>query len=120
MRNIIKFSTKSVIFYINYSAATDIVKAINLISLNIDNLNNKFIRANQYLSQFQLDVRYKLKKYYIIPDILSRLLTKSELISNFHKSDNIFDNINNFYVILIEISDIFKNELRQIYYKDFK
>jgi hypothetical protein len=58
MRNIIKSSTKSIIFYINHSAVIDIVKIISLTSSNIDKLNNRFIRANQYLSQFQLDVRY--------------------------------------------------------------
>jgi hypothetical protein len=112
IRNIIEFSIKSIIFYTNYSAVIDIVKIISLTSSNTDKLNNRFIRANQYLSQFQLDVRYKLEKYYIISDVLFRLLTKPELISNLHKSDDIFDDIDNFHVILIKISDIFKNKLR--------
>jgi hypothetical protein len=112
MRNIIKSSTKPIILYIDYSAIIDIVKIINLALLNIDKLNNKFICINQYLSQFQFDVRYKSEKYHIISNALSKLLTKSKSISNFHKSDNIFNNINNFYVILIEISDTFRNELR--------
>jgi hypothetical protein len=120
IRNIIESSIKSIIFYINHSAATGIVKIINLVSSNIDKLNNRFIRAIQYLLQFQFDVRYKLGKHYIIPDVLFRLSTKPESISNFHKSDNIFNNIDNFHVILIEILDIFKNELRQIYCKNSK
>jgi hypothetical protein len=112
MRNIIEFSTKSIIFYIDYFAVTDIVKIISLASLNTDKLNNRFVRVNQYLSQFQFDVRYKLEKHYIISDVLSRLLTKSKSIFNFHESDNIFNNIGNFHVILIEISDILKDEFR--------
>jgi hypothetical protein len=112
MRNMIEFSTKPIILYIDYSAATGIVKTINLVSSNIDKLNNKFVRANQYLLQFQFDVRYKLKKYYIISDALSKLSIKSELSSNIYNLDDIFDDINNFHVILIEISDTFKDEFR--------
>jgi hypothetical protein len=112
MRNIIEFSIKSIIFYINYFAVIDIVKVINLASSNIDKLNNRFVRASQYLLQFQLDVRYKLGKYYIISDVLFRLLIESESISSFYRLDDILNDINNFHVILIKILDIFKNEFR--------
>jgi hypothetical protein len=112
IRNIIKSSTKPIIFYINYSATISIVKIINLASSNIDKLNNRFVHANQYLSQFQFDVRYKSRKYHIIPNALSRLSAKPKPNSNIYNPDNIFDDIDNFHVTLIKISDIFKNELR--------
>jgi hypothetical protein len=108
----IESSIKPIIFYIDYFAAIGIVKAISLISSNIDKLNNRFVRANQYLSQFQLDVRYKLGKYYIISDVLFRLLTEPKSIFSFYKLDDIFNDIDNFHVILIEILDIFKDEFR--------
>jgi hypothetical protein len=103
----IEFSIKPIIFYTDYSAVIGIVKIINLASLNIDKLNNRFVRASQYLLQFQFDVRYKLRKYYIIPDVLSRLLIKSESIFSFYRLDDIFNDIGNFHVILVEMSDIF-------------
>jgi hypothetical protein len=112
MRNMIEFSIKPIILYINHFAATDIVKIINLTSSNIDKLNNRFVRVSQYLLQFQFDVRYKLRKHYIIPNALSRLLIKSESSFNIYSPDNIFDDINNFHIILIKILDIFKNKFR--------
>jgi hypothetical protein len=112
MRNIIESSIKPIILYTDHSAAIGIVKIINLVSSNIDKLNNRFVRASQYLSQFQFDVRYKLKKHYIISNALFRLSIKSELNFNIYNLDNIFDDINNFHVILIKILDIFKDEFR--------
>jgi hypothetical protein len=49
VRNIIEFSIKPIIFYIDYFAAIGIVKIINLVSLNIDKRNNRLIRVSQYL-----------------------------------------------------------------------
>jgi hypothetical protein len=62
--------------------------------------------------RFQLDVRYKPGKHHVIPDALSRLSIEPEPIFSLHRPDDILDNIGNFHVILVEISDTFKDELR--------
>jgi hypothetical protein len=112
MRNMIEFSIKPIIFYTDYSAAIGIVKTINLASSNIDKLNNRLVYISQYLLQFQFDVRYKLRKYYIIPNVLSRLSIILKLSSSIYGLDNIFNDIDNFHVILIKILNIFKDEFR--------
>ena len=41
---------------------------------NTNKLNLRLVCASQYLSIFELDIRYKLGKKNIVPDTLSRLL----------------------------------------------
>lgn len=40
-------------------------------------LNLRLVKASQFLQQFNLDVRHKLDKEHIIPDILSRLASSN-------------------------------------------
>jgi hypothetical protein len=40
---------------------------------NVDRLNIRLIRASQYLSQFELDIRYKPGRQHTFPDAIFRL-----------------------------------------------
>lgn len=66
--------------FTNYFANFFIVRQITLISSNINKLNLRFVKAFIYLSQFRLNVKYRLDKLHVIFDALLRLLaTKSSI-----------------------------------------
>lgn len=60
--------------YTDHSATVSIAKQTSLSSTNTDKLNLRLVRASQYLSIFELDIRYKPGIKNIVPDALSRLL----------------------------------------------
>ena len=78
------------------------------------------MRAELYLSQYTLDVRYRVNKNNIIPDILSRLIHLKYDSNSLFGNKNIFENIINKYyyyynTIIIEMSDEFKNNIKKEY-----
>ena len=74
-RYIIKSNQKPpVIIYTDYSTAIPISKQTILNTTSTDKLNLRLIRASQYLSAFNLELRHKAGKSNIVPDALSRLL----------------------------------------------
>jgi hypothetical protein len=77
------------------------------------------VRAELYLSQYTLDIRYRVNKNNTVPDAFSRL-TRLKYDSNSLSEDkNIFEDIINKYyyynVIVIEMSDEFKNNIKKGY-----
>jgi hypothetical protein len=76
------------------------------------------VRAELYLFQYALDIRYRVNKNNIVPDTLSRLIRlkhDSNLLSK--NKDILEDIINEYYyynAIVIEISDEFKNNIKKI------
>lgn len=68
---------KKIIIQIDYTATPSIAKQTILSSSNIDKLNIRLVRASQYLLYYDLDIRWKPRKQYIILDALSRLLVSS-------------------------------------------
>jgi Reverse transcriptase (RNA-dependent DNA polymerase)/RNase H-like domain found in reverse transcriptase/Integrase zinc binding domain len=74
IRHLIGESLKlPVIIYTGHAAITSIVAKGTLHSSNVDRLNIRLVRASQYLSQFELDVRYKPGRQHTLPDAISRL-----------------------------------------------
>ena len=70
-----KFTLKPLtIIYIDHAIAVTIAKQTSLTTANTDKLNLRLIRASQYLSIFQLDIRHKVGKANIVLDTLFRLL----------------------------------------------
>jgi hypothetical protein len=59
-----------VIIYTDHAIITSIVAKGILYFSNVDRLNIRLIRASQYLSQFELDVRYKLGRQHIFSDAI--------------------------------------------------
>ena len=103
IRYLIEVVKHVIIIYIDHVANLTIVRQIKLINNSVDKLNIKLVRVFVYLSQFKLNIRYKLNRFYIILDALSRLFTTNRIsidknnvlnIENFH--DSIIDSKNNY------------------------
>ena len=77
------------------------------------------MRAELYLSQYTLDIRYRVNKNNIIPNALSRLIYLKYDSNSLSEDKNIFEDIINKYyyynIIVIEISDEFKNNIKKEY-----
>jgi len=103
--------------YTNYSTTTSIVKQTKLLFNSTNKLNFCLVYILIYLLQFRLNIYYKLKKQYIVLNILSRLLFNIDIIKRITNFD--FDTnkriLNIYYIILVNISNNFKTKLKQIY-----
>ena len=106
IRHMIEATIKIIVIFTNHSANTFIARQTSLTFSNIDKLNLKLIRIFAYLSQFDLDVRYKSEKTNIVSDALSKLSTK-KIIESF--SDCFLTKI--FQISLMIMSDVFKKRL---------
>ena len=74
IKHIIKSNRKFlIIIYIDYFIAIFIFKQIIFNNINIDKFNLRLIRVSQYLFLFNLKFRYKINKFNIIFNVLSRL-----------------------------------------------
>ena len=89
---LIKFNEcSSIIVYIDHFVVVLISRQINLITFNIDKLNLRFVRILQYLSNFNLVVKYKFDKFNIILDAFSRFQNDTNMSIN--EKIDIFKNI---------------------------
>ena len=59
IRHLIDSSPLPAVVFTDHSAIADIFKQSTLTSSSVDKLNLRLVRASQYLSQFDLDVRHK-------------------------------------------------------------
>ena len=87
----IKTTKYIIVIFTNYFVNIFIVKQITFASNNIDKLNLRLIRISIYLSQFRLDIKYKLDKKHVIFDVLSRFSSNNELVVAQFNSKNILD-----------------------------
>ena len=108
IRHMIETTIKTTILFTNHSAITSIARQISLTLSNIDKFNLKLIKASTYLSQFDLDVRYKSNKINIVSDALFRLLIVAK-VSSFLA--NVFHSIEIFQASLIMMTDEFKKRI---------
>lgn len=60
--------------FTDHLAATFIANQTNLSTANSERLNLRLIWTSQYLSQFDIDVKYRPGKIHLVPDALSQLL----------------------------------------------
>ena len=72
VRHMIEAATKTVVFT-DHAANPAIINQTKLTSSSSDKLNLRLVRSSTYLSQFQLDIKYRPGKQHVIPDALSRL-----------------------------------------------
>ena len=77
IRHLIDNSLLAVIVFTDHSATVGFVKQTSLTSSSVDKFNLRLLQASQYLSQFNLEVRYKPVKQHTVPDALSRLINNS-------------------------------------------
>ena len=78
-RHLISVGFVKTVIFTDHSAATFIAKQTSLTTVSIVKPNLRLIRASQYISQFNLDVRYRPGKIHLVPDSISRLLGTIEI-----------------------------------------
>ncbi len=119
-RHLIESAAGTTVVFTDHSATTSIAKQSSLtMTTSTDKLNLRLIRASQYLSQFDLDVRHKPGRIHLVPDALSRLLGDME-----QKDDGktgILEDLGTagtYHVTLVELADDFKKRLQDAYEQD--
>ena len=135
VRHMIESSQKPpVIIYTDHSAAVPISRQTSLNTSSTDKLNLRLVRASYYLSSFNLELRHKAGKSNTVPDALSRLPQTTEappdgsgegvLDSLFHaaeaygSSTTAPEPVPIYHSTLVEMSDDFKQRLKQAYLAD--
>ena len=63
----------SIIIFINYDIVLNIIKQTSLITININKINLRLMRAFDYLQRFEFIIRYKFGKQHVVLNVLSRL-----------------------------------------------
>ena len=122
IRHMIESNRKPpVIVYTDHSAAVPISKQTSLNTTSTDKLNLRLVRASQYLSAFNLELRHKAGKSNTVPDALSRLPQAIEPASD--QSEGVLDALHAepvaiYHATLVEMSDDFKQRLKQGYLED--
>jgi len=85
-------SEHPVTVFTDHAATTRIVKQTALTSSSIDKLNNRLVKASQYLSRFpNLRVVYIPGREHTVPDALLRLTAKETTIV--HQEDDVLDDL---------------------------
>ena len=97
----IESAKKITLIFIDHVANFFIAKQTTLNSENIDKLNLRLIKISAYLSQFNIDIRYKSKKVNIVSNALSRLSS----ISSFRNDAEMNTlNIDNYHCVIQDIA----------------
>lgn len=84
IRHIIEAAKHTSVVFTDHAANTAIAKQTTLTSSNTNKLNLRLVRASAYLSQFDLDIKYRPGKEHVIPGALSRLSSSNSLSANKH------------------------------------
>lgn len=126
------------VIYTDHSAAIPISRQTTLSSTSTDKLNLRLVRASQYLSAFEIELRHKSGKSNVVPDALSRLAQDTEMDNDaggegildvlYGTADQPFDTHfmpaipdvvgEVYHTTLVEMSDDFKRRLREAYTTD--
>jgi hypothetical protein len=131
LHHMIRATKHFIIIWTNHSIIVAIIKQTKMIISNTNKLNFHFVKANMYLSQFDLNVRHKIDRDHVIFDALFRLsFFDSEKISEeiteeiakdiIKKKNDILKNVNVYVEILVKMFLTFKTRLIQTYEIDKK
>ena len=113
MKSINKFA----IIYIDHEISLNIAKQISLTISSTDKLNLRFVRAFEYIQRFDLIIRHKSDKFYIISNALFRL---SNTIYSEEKKNSIDEKLDVLFIAsMIEINFDFKKRLLKEYSSNF-
>ena len=75
IRHLLNFSKqKSIVIFIDYDVALNIIKQINMIIIFIDKFNLRLVKIFDYIQRFELNIRHKSNKQYIVSNILFKLI----------------------------------------------
>jgi len=112
----IEATEKKIIVFTDHIASMVIVCQTKLQSSNVDRLNQRLICASAYLSQFDLNIRYRLGKQHVLPDALSHL-TSSAVSKN--QGDEVLDlYAHAYHTTLVEMSKEMKDWVITAYKTD--
>ena len=115
IRHIIE-SAYTTIIYTDHGPILGIAKQTSLKTSSSAKANLRIIQASQYLSQFgNLEIRHKKEKLNIVPDALSRLASETEADSEEGELE-----VNAFSTTIIQISDEFKDRIKDNYQHNVK
>jgi hypothetical protein len=125
LRHLINSSSRPTIVYTDHSAATWIARQTSLITTSTEKLNLRLVRASAFLSQFDLDVRFRPGKEHVVPDALSRLPQQDnsaqgldEFLDTQVSSTEVHEPVYAYNATLVEMSTDFRKALQNGYQKD--
>jgi len=99
---------RSSIVFINHEVALEIVKQISLTIAFTNKLNLHLVRALNYIQRFDLELRYKSSKQYVVSNALSRLTSTNNATSRLANEDE----LNALFTIaLVKIKEFFRKRL---------
>ena len=130
IRHMIKSSIK-IILYINYDVVSmktviytdhattlNIARQSTLTTSFIDKLNLRLVRASEFFSRFDFDIRHKFDKKHVVFDALSRLSNVNFETSLKSKDELDVLHIYQAIVSLIHLNDEFRNKILDDYDND--
>ncbi|KAH5051069.1 hypothetical protein HBI81_244270 [Parastagonospora nodorum] len=104
--------------FTDHAAVTAIARQRRLTTTeSLESLNLRLAKASVYLQQFSLDVRYRPGRLHLVPDALSRLHPKY-IPETDVETDMLNDLAHVFHAIIVEMSQDFKDRLKQEYQAD--
>jgi hypothetical protein len=125
LRHLINSSPRPTIVYTDHSAAIWIARQTSLITTSTEKLNLRLVRASAFLSQFDLDVRFRPGKEHVIADALSRLPQQDNLAQGLDEfldtqvaAIEAHEPVYTYNATLIEMSADFRKAIQTGYQKD--
>ena len=114
IRHLINSTIKSIIIYTNHETTFAIVKQISLSTSSKNKLNLKLVRAFDYIQRFDLIIKHRSKRFYLISNALFRL---SLADMNSFNQDEEFDVL--FTTSLVKMTSSFREEFIKKYFMNF-
>lgn len=104
------------IVYTDHAAIPSIARQTSLTITSTDKLNLRLVRAFEFFSRFDLNIRHKSGKEHIAPDALSRLISTNQKAHPMNEPE--LDAIYVFHARFVSISDDFKRRIIDGYYQN--
>ncbi|KXG45644.1 uncharacterized protein PGRI_034110 [Penicillium griseofulvum] len=117
-RHLIEDCRTPVVIYTDHSATCEIARHTHLGSSAVDKLNKRLIRASQYLSQFNLDIRHRPGKSNLVADGLSRLQYDMPHPNSDELEEIIDFDVHAFSITTVRIDDAYAEAMRKGYAVD--
>ena len=114
-----KSAVLSTIVFTDHSATISIVKQTTLLFFSTDKLNLHLVWASQYISSYNLDICWWLKKQHIILNALFRLLNKlADEWTDTFSDERTLNKVFMFQINLIQMFSVYKQKLCSTYLKN--
>lgn len=114
---IVRSAQAGVIVFTDHSAIVGIGRASTLTSTNVERSNPRIIRAAQYLSMFDLDIRHWPGRLHILADALSRLPANNQPNSQDLSTDVLEDVFEysalSYSLTVVDLEEAFKERIKQ-------